>query len=75
MPQLLIRNLKAETIEGLKNRARRHRRSLQGEVALLLEDVAHRSEEFWDEVGRMRTKLRGKKFSDSAPLIRKDRER
>lgn len=75
MPELLIRKLSAETIEGLKKRARQHRRSLQGEVVLLLEDVARRSGEFWNEAEKMRTKLRGKRFSDSAKLIREDRER
>ena len=37
MPQLLIRNLETETIERLKERAKLHNRSLQGEVKSILE--------------------------------------
>lgn len=37
MPQLLIRDLDAGTVERLKLRAQRHGRSLQGEVKAILE--------------------------------------
>lgn len=39
MKSLHIRNLEEETLEGLKARARRHRRSLQKEVEVLLSDA------------------------------------
>jgi plasmid stability protein len=40
MKSLHIRNLDDATLEGLKRRARRHRRSLQKEVEDLLSDAA-----------------------------------
>jgi plasmid stability protein len=40
MKSLHIRNLEEETLEGLKIRAKRHRRSLQKEVEVLLNDAA-----------------------------------
>jgi len=40
MKSLHIRNLDEATLEGLKRRARRHRRSLQKEVESLLSDAA-----------------------------------
>lgn len=40
MKSLHIRNLDDATLEGLKRRAQRHRRSLQKEVEVLLGDAA-----------------------------------
>ncbi len=40
MKSLHIRNLDDATLEGLKHRAHRHRRSLQKEVEALLSDAA-----------------------------------
>ena len=37
MPQLLIRNLEPETIERLKEQAKQHNRSLQGEAKSIIE--------------------------------------
>jgi plasmid stability protein len=61
MAQLLIRNLDEETINSLKGLAKKHNRSLQGEVKLVLEGYASR--------------FAGRTFSDSAELVREDRER
>ncbi|MCI0469991.1 MAG: hypothetical protein L0Y62_08030 [Nitrospirae bacterium] len=79
MAQLLVRGIESETIERLKQRAKRHHRSLQGEARLILEDAAQKvsMEEARAMAERIRKKLEatGKKFSDSAELIREDRER
>ena len=40
MPDILIRNLDEQTVKQLKERAKRHRRSLQNEAKLLLEQAA-----------------------------------
>jgi len=40
MSQLLVRNLDLETINRLKNRAKTHHRSLQGEIKFILEQIA-----------------------------------
>lgn len=76
MPQMLVRDLDPHTIERLKVRAKQHGRSLQGEVKVILEEAAILSmvearaiAEQWQK------RLKGRKFSDSARLIREDRKR
>lgn len=76
MPQLLIRNLEPETVERLKARAKRHNRSLQGEAKSILEESAKVSmAEARTLSDKWHKKLAGRKFSDSADLIREDRDR
>lgn len=53
MAQLLVRNLDSKTVTCLKNRAKLHHRSLQGEIKFILEEVANIS--------------LGKSFSDWPP--------
>ncbi len=77
MAQILVRDLDADAVERLKERARRHGRSLQKEAKAILEDAAsrytmeraRRVAEQWHE------RLAGRTFSDSAELIREDRDR
>ena len=76
MGSILVRGLDQKTIERLKERARLNRRSLQQEVKALLEraaDVltmreARRLSDRWSH------RLGGRRFSDSAQLIREDRD-
>jgi len=76
MPQLLIRNLDENTIIKLKERAKRHKRSVQGEVKLILEEYASRSDEAPLAIAeRWQEYFAGRTFSDSAELVRQDRER
>lgn len=76
MPQLLIRNLDEATIENLKERAKRHHRSLQGEVKLILEASVRQPEETPLAIAeRWQSYFAGRTFSDSTELIREDRER
>ena len=76
MAQLLIRDLDVETIERLKARAKLHRRSLQGEVRLILEkEAAAGRDDPWALAERIRAAFGGRIFSDSAELIREDRGR
>lgn len=76
MPQLLIRNLETETIERLKERAKLHNRSLQGEVKSILELSAKMTmEEARKRAMKIRASFGKKKFTDSAGLIREDRDR
>lgn len=76
MSQLLIRNLDEQTIDRLKELARRHNRSLQGEVKLILEEHAARP---FDEplviAERWQSYFSGRTFSDSTDQLREDRER
>ena len=76
MAQILVRDLDPETIERLKARAKEHHRSLQGEAKRILEDAAARSMiESRDLVERVRARFAGKAITDSAELIREDRDR
>ena len=78
MAQLLIRNLEDDTIQKLKTRARSHGRSLQKEVKLIIEEAAQQDfVEAWNAIDRFRSRLErsGKVFSDSAELVREDRDR
>jgi plasmid stability protein len=76
MHQLLIRDLQTETVQRLKARAKRHGRSLQGEVKAILEAAAGYSMEEAQAVSQdWAERLAGREFSDSAGLIREDRER
>ena len=76
MAQLLIRNLDQETVDRLKERARRHRRSLEGEVRVILEkEAAAGADDPWRLAERIRASFGGRRFSDSAALVREDRDR
>jgi plasmid stability protein len=76
MPQLLIRNLDEKTINSLKDLARQHNRSLQGEVKLLLENYASRPNEAPLAIAeRWQGYFAGRTFSDSTEMVREDRDR
>ena len=76
MPDILIRGLQPETVKRLKARAKRHRRSLQSEVKLLVEQAAGlRSQDVEAMLDRWRHRFAGRKFSSSVRLIREDRRR
>ena len=76
MGSTLVRGLDEKTIERLKERARLNGRSLQQEVKALLERAAEtltmrearRLSDRWSH------RLGGCRFSDSAQLIREDRD-
>ena len=73
---MLVRNLDPEVVERLKERARSNGRSLQKEVRAILEGAAQTytmaearaASESWHE------RFAGRRFSDSAELIREDRD-
>jgi plasmid stability protein len=77
MAQLLVRDIEPKIIERLKERARQHKRSLQGEAKSILEEAAERMtiEKAIKSARKIRKSFGGKIFSDSAELIREDRER
>jgi len=77
MSQLLVRNLHEEVVESLKNRAKANHRSLQAELALILENAAKvQPANFWKNSSNIRKQLAQSKqvFSDSAELVREDRD-
>ena len=80
MPQALIRNIDVEVMAKLRERAKKHGRSLQAELKIILDQAANEPErlpveEFIREAARLRKNLAGKVLPDSARLIREDRGR
>lgn len=75
MPDILVRGVKPETLERLKIRAKQHGRSLQSEAKIVLENAAGASIDEVVQAGRAWRKKLGRRFDDSAELIRQDRER
>ncbi len=78
MAQILIRNIPKETVDLLKERAKRNRRSLQGEVAVILEREASVSKyDYVDAARKLRERIarRGPQKTNSVDLIREDRDR
>ena len=76
MPNILIRDVPAKTVEHLKARAKRHNRSLQGEVKQLIEEsVIPVTSAALSRAMKIRASFGKKIFSDSVELIREDRDR
>jgi len=76
MARILIRDLDDETVGRLKDRARRHGRSLQGEARLILTHAAGLTFDDARKLARRwHKKLAGREFPDSTHLIREDRRR
>lgn len=77
MPQVLIRDLDAAVLKRLRERARRHGRSLQKEAKAILEEGASALSmaEARRVARRWQRRLAGRRLSDSAALIRADRGR
>jgi len=76
MPNILIRDVSTKTVEHLKARAKRHNRSLQGEVKQLIEESVKPSlATALSRAKNIRASFGKKIYSDSAELIREDRDR
>lgn len=76
MPNLLIRNVPVKTLNALKSRAKKNKRSVQAEVSAILDREAKATAEtdFWELAARIREELKGTVQTDSAELIREDRD-
>lgn len=76
MPDVLVRDVDEKVLEKLKNKAVRSGCSLQREVQIILNEAIN-SEPLTDaEVARkIKDSLRGREHSDSAQLLREDRNR
>ena len=76
MASILVRELDTKIVNRLKTIAKRHGRSLQGEIkAILTEAASFLTAEAALISARWRENLSGRNFSDSASLIREDRNR
>jgi len=77
MSDLLVRNVKPETLQTLKAEAVRNGRSLQAEASRILEEAAeriHRTATFWEQADEIFESLEGRPQSDSTLAIREDRD-
>jgi plasmid stability protein len=76
MSQVLVRGLEPEVVEKLRTRAQQNGRSLEAELRIILQRAAGGPiSEPLAEVERVRAMFAGRRFSDSAELVREDRER
>jgi antitoxin FitA len=76
MSQVLVRDIDPEVIVRLKDRAKRHGRSLQSEAKAILEAAATYSmSEARQVAAQWRERLAGRIAGDSSDLLREDRER
>jgi hypothetical protein len=76
MPDVLIRDLDQAVLDELKASAKENGRSLQAEIHEVLRGAARLRKAWTRELsGNWHRRLAGKRFSDSAKLIREDRER
>jgi antitoxin FitA len=76
MAQVLIRGLDEKVLKKLKKQAKDNHRSLEAELrAIIMSSLKYTPAE-WIVISReLRSKFKGKAFSDSAELIREDRDR
>lgn len=76
MAQILVRDLDDKVVRRLKTRARRAGRSLQSEVKAVLEEAAQLDPRSALALAdKIRKSFRRRRFSNSAVLIRRDRDR
>lgn len=77
MPNVLVRDVETSVLEKLKIRAAQRGRSLQSEVQIILKEAAARETPLseLETARKIRNALKVKKQSDSAELLREDRER
>jgi len=76
MPNVLVRDVDVSILNKLKRRAVKRGRSLQAEVQIILAEAANRNDPASErELARKIRKSIGTKQTDSAVLLREDRER
>jgi len=75
MAQILVRKLDKDVVERLKKRAKKQGRSLEAEARIVLEQAAKVDYEAAARLAdEIRSRFKGRVFSDSADLIREDRD-
>jgi antitoxin FitA len=76
MGRLLVRNVDEDLIRRLKERAAAHGRSAEAEHRAILEQALRPgAESFIEKAARLRETMKGRVTTDSAELIRADRDR
>lgn len=76
MGQILIRGLESDVVARLKHRAAAHGRSLESEArSILVSAAGFSAEDARSVVDRWQQRLANRSFTDSAELLREDRQR
>lgn len=76
MPNVLVRDVDEKVLEKLKTKAARNGRSLQREVQIILnEAITFEPLSDLETAKKIKDSLRGRQHSDSAELLREDRNR
>jgi plasmid stability protein len=76
MPNVLVRDVDEKVLEKLKTKAARNGRSLQREVQIILNEAINFEPLSDSDVAKkIKDSLRGRQHSDSAELLREDRNR
>ncbi len=76
MPNVLVRDVDEKVLEKLKTKAAQNGRSLQREVQIILNEAINFEPLSDSEVAKkIKDSLRGRQHSDSAELLREDRNR
>jgi antitoxin FitA len=78
MKNVLIRDIPEDVLDKLKQRAKHHNRPLQRELLVILEETARKP---YENIGQRAAEIRAalaskhRTFTDSAELLREDRDR
>lgn len=76
MAQLTVRKLDEELVHRLKIRAAQHNRSAEAEHRAILEEALRpRTGDFWLKARLLAEETAGRATTDSAELVREDRDR
>ena len=79
MAEIVVRDVAPAVVERLKERARKNGHTLEGEAKVILERSAGEEKlsmsEFRKLCDEIKSGFKGREFSDSAELIREDRDR
>lgn len=80
MAQLILNDLDPTMLEKLKIRAAKHQRSLEDELKVILQEAIETEQiakmtAFREQAAQMQQALSGRVHTDSAKLVREDRDR
>ncbi len=76
MAQITVRRLDSSLVQRLKVRAAQNNRSAEAEHRAILEAVLRPEKTaFWETAARLRSATPGRPATDSAILVRRDRDR
>lgn len=77
MPNVLVRDVEVSVLDRLKLRAKRQNRSLQAEMKIIFREASERLEPMseLELLRKFRSSLTKVNKSDSADLLREDRDR